>query len=154
LTRENSGVAQYPTRRGPVPSHFGIGEWVVDDVVDVINFGVLPEVTLTIPIEECVEALKVMLFGEVGKMEVVVGGGGGVIRLSEGVGVVGVGPGESIDIGGEYEDVGIAEVCDAVKGPGVVIGVTRVAMPLPLEIVKEQTLSVQQAHGSCWPRLS
>jgi hypothetical protein len=72
LTRENSGVAQYPTRRGPVPSHFGIGEWVVDDVVDVINFAVLPEVTMTIPIEDCAEVFKVMILGKVGKMGVVV----------------------------------------------------------------------------------
>lgn len=119
----------------------------MDDVVDVINFGVLPEVTLTIPIEECVETLKVMLFGEVGKMEVVVGGGDGVIELGEGV-RVGLG---GVEVGGVYEDVGIAELGDAV----VVVGVTTVTMPLPLEVVEEQTLPVQvQVHGSCRPKLS
>jgi hypothetical protein len=68
--------------------------------------------------------------------------------------VVGVGFGKSIDVRGGNEDVGIAELGDAVEGPGVVIEVTRVTMPLPLEIAKEQTLSGQQAHGSCWPSLS
>jgi hypothetical protein len=34
-TRENSGVAQYPISRAPVPFHDGIGEWVVDGIEDV-----------------------------------------------------------------------------------------------------------------------
>lgn len=48
-------MAQYPTRRGPVPFHEGIGEWVEDDIVDVTNVAVLDEVITTKLNEVCVE---------------------------------------------------------------------------------------------------
>jgi hypothetical protein len=79
----------------------------------------------------------------------VVGGGlregDGVVGLGEGVGVVwgGLGEGEGVVVGGVYVDVGGAEL----GGAGLPINVTIVAIPVPLDTLKVQTLSGQHVHG-------
>lgn len=128
---------------------------------------------LAIPVEDCVEALELVL-GEVEKVGVIIGGvmslvvglgegdgvvggelgegdGDGVFGLGDGDGVVGGGLGEGEGVaGGVYVDVWTAEV----EGPGLPIDVTIVPIPVPLETSKVQTSSGQHSHGAWLPRSS
>lgn len=129
---------------------------------------------LTIPVEDCVEALELVLFGELEKVGVIIGGvtslvvglgegdgvvggglgegdGDGVFELGAGDGVVGGGLGEGeVVTGGVSVDVWTAEL----EGPGLPIDVTIVPIPVPLETSKVQTLSGQHSHGAWLPRSS
>lgn len=131
---------------------------------------------LAIPVEDCVEALELVLLGEVEKVGVIIGGvtslvvglgegdgvvgeglgegdgdGDGVFGLGDGDGVVGGGLGKGEGMaGGVYVDVWTAEF----EGPGLPIDVTIVPIPVPLETSKVQTPSGQHSHGAWLPRVS
>ena len=132
---------------------------------------------LDIPVEDCIEALELVLFGEVEKVGVIIGGvtslvvglsegdrvvgrglgdgdgdGDGVFGLGDDDGVAGGGLGEADDAaGGVYVDVWAAEFGDTVEGPGLPTDVTIVPIPVPLEIRKVQTSSEQHVHGAWLP---
>lgn len=133
---------------------------------------------LAIPVEDCVEALELVLFGEVEKVGVIIGGvtslvvglgegdgvvgggpdegdGDGVFGLGDGDGVVGGGLGEGDGVAGGVDvDVWTGEFGDVVEGPGLPIDVTIVPIPVPLETSKVQTPFGQHSHGAWLPRLS
>ena len=99
-------MAHVPVRRGPDPSQIDTVEGV-GVIVDVMNF-----TELIVPLEDCEEALELVLFGEVdkGTVGVIIGGVMSLVgELGGSDGVVGVG-------------VGLGEG-EGVLGPGIIVTV-------------------------------